>query len=320
MMKIVLLLLIFIQTAQGGEWFEEIIREDEDHYYFVGMSSYHANEKGALEEAYQEAIKEAIRYNYGVVHHYRSTVSSSTTSVNNQDQALMYREGVQIRGVIPKRSRVVEKNDLYMAYREIQYPKNEINKEKFRLKNVKQKKYTLDSPELPKKKKQKDTEPEVIELSKYAFIYYPFSSRNGNTEFLTLPFKYEQYIYKYLSLGIGYMQDEDTWETEVDGYIMERTHRTYEMSLEMKLYLYRTPRYAFAVGIEQMSLLQTSFLGDEYLEIDKEKTSEELQGYSLTFKKAMSVNTNKSAGVSWFLEHRTHKGYETTSFGFSFEF
>lgn len=117
-----------------AQWENKIHREDDKYHYYVGVGVSETLNK-AMEEAYINAVKEATRSHFG----FESTMSQSIfesidKSEINGNHFLKGKE-VNLQGITPSREKVVEEDGKYTVYREIQYTKLEILKEKNRIRH-----------------------------------------------------------------------------------------------------------------------------------------------------------------------------------------
>jgi hypothetical protein len=103
------------------------------------MSNPQTNEKLALDEAYNEAIKEAIKYNFGFNQRLVESFYQTLNKTESQQESSVSTNNILVKKVKPLLQLVKKHDDKFVAYRRISYPKDEINQEVARLKNVERK-------------------------------------------------------------------------------------------------------------------------------------------------------------------------------------
>lgn len=140
-------LLLFPVLAFSQSWKDSSFREDSSFQYWVGISGLHESEKDALAEAYQEALNEAAKYNFGFKHQVVENTYSNHKEHKVHQETQWQSDKILFLGIKPLRQEVLKTNGKFQAYREISYPKEEISKEKSRLAGNK--------PEVKEEKKAK---------------------------------------------------------------------------------------------------------------------------------------------------------------------
>ncbi len=127
------------QLLAAEEWTKNTFREDTKNHYYIGVSEGKSELNEALEEAYQNAIGEAIRHNFGFLKKESKSIQSSLYKVSVDERSFIKSENVIVKDVRPGRQLLQKKNGAYLVYREVIYPKNSIELEKKRLKELDEK-------------------------------------------------------------------------------------------------------------------------------------------------------------------------------------
>lgn len=134
---IFILILISFSTLAYSDWYSTPFSEDSENQYWVGMSNPQTTEKEALAEAYNEAIKEAIKYNFGFNQKLVESFYQTLNKTESQQESSISTTTILVKKVKPINQLVKENNEKFIAYKKIAYPKNEINQEIARLKDIK---------------------------------------------------------------------------------------------------------------------------------------------------------------------------------------
>ncbi|MBD64729.1 MAG: hypothetical protein CME62_05955 [Halobacteriovoraceae bacterium] len=344
MKTLLIVLLTFTATTHGAEWYEQIVSEDQDHFYYVGVSSKKKSRKEAMEDAYADALKEAVRHNFGVIHNYMGQYDQSETDVQVHQSTLLYRSGVKVKGTIPLKLKIIEEDDRYIAYRKISYPKREIAAEKDRLNNINEKKYQLKPVQMTKleakreqkkEQKQKSKPAPSLELPRFSWVYNPVMGDEEKTEFINLPLKIEFYMWKHLSLGFAYFQDSDEYKEDYDAnkddslssYYDHNAQETYtedttDFVVDLKLYPIRTKWFAIGIGGEYISHNEVVYRGDTNSEANIQKeTSFETTGTNLTLKVTLrEYIPHQQNGISLYTDMREYEDRKMYSMGLTMDF
>jgi len=127
----------FTTSFSEEEWFKKSYWSDEENQYYVGVSSGQILLQKAKAEAYDDAIKEAIKHNFGFNQALIENFYGTLKETQIEQESFLKTEEIQLRGIIPGRQKVIEKDDKYIYYFEIIYPHKQILSEKDRLKNLK---------------------------------------------------------------------------------------------------------------------------------------------------------------------------------------
>lgn len=137
-MKTYLFVLFFVlvQPAFSSDWTNTTFKEDADNQYWVGVSNPHDNLKDSINEAYNEAIKEAVKFNYGFNQSLTENYYSNKTDTSFQQESSFDTREIQFKNVKPTRQEIREINNKYIVFKEIVYPKKDIELEKNRLKTI----------------------------------------------------------------------------------------------------------------------------------------------------------------------------------------
>lgn len=134
-MNYLLAILCFLSSALAfsQDWTQTTFTETSSSQLWVGLSSPQASEKAALEEAYQEALNEAAKYNFGFnLKTIQNTYSSHKEHKVHQETEWSSKN-ILFKGVKPLRQKVIKQGNSYTAYREVAYLKSEIKEEQIRL-------------------------------------------------------------------------------------------------------------------------------------------------------------------------------------------
>lgn len=134
-MKFVLLCLI-TGVAYGGTWYSKTFTKNNGSHFYVGVSNQHRDLKKAMDEAYMNAVSEAIRHNYGFYQKFSSNYFSTTNKVEINESSEVSHEQIKLNNITPVREYISEKDDLYTVYRQIEYPIAAIHAEQKRLKTL----------------------------------------------------------------------------------------------------------------------------------------------------------------------------------------
>lgn len=119
---------------------DPIVSEDESSFFYTGYSDGRSNLAQAMNEAYLEAIKEAIRHSFGFQQSYIENYLSTTEKAEIYGQMNLTTENIRLQGITPI-SENIEKNDdgTYKVMRKIRYLKSERNEEIQRQKSTNRK-------------------------------------------------------------------------------------------------------------------------------------------------------------------------------------
>lgn len=348
---LVTLLLLLPWTTYGKEWFEETITEDKNNFYYVGVSSKKLSEKEALEDAYADALKEAVRHNFGVMHDYVGQYAQSESDLKIRQNTLLYRSGVKIVGAVPLNKIVIEDDDKYIAYRKVKYPKAQIAIEKERLKHIKEKKLTLEPVELPepehdftmpsdinvsKAKKERNTVFRTKDVPTVSWVWMPIAGDEEKTEFMTMPFKLDLYPARYISIGFTYIYDADQYEEDYDSttakendsytssYLAHtekvRNEVTNDLTFDLKLYPIRTKWLSLGFGTEYVYYRKKIYLGDDEDTNVLEESQIETTGKNATLRITLEPVNDEGAGTSLYMDYREFDERKIYSVGLSFDY
>jgi hypothetical protein len=152
--KSILLMLLVSTSFADDSWKNHLQRENGTHYFYLGISSPQFSKRAALDNAYDEALKELIKNNFGFKFNYLYQQDSDLENVQGSAKSLHYRSGIKLNKVKTIKYEVEDNNGTFVAYRLISYPKSEARREKRRIASVKEQKFEL-RPTRLKKKKQK---------------------------------------------------------------------------------------------------------------------------------------------------------------------
>lgn len=137
---VVIIVILLTPICYSAEWFQLIFTETPINKIYVGVSGGKRNLKDAMNEAYGEAVKEAVKHNFGYHQTLTETFISNLKVSNSEQESFLKTDTIKLKGIEPGRSEVVKnKDDTYTVYREILYPKEEIKKELERLSSLSKK-------------------------------------------------------------------------------------------------------------------------------------------------------------------------------------
>lgn len=131
-----LLSIIFLSSVAfaAGDWFSQTFREDSQNHYYVGVSEGETNLNEALEEAYQNAIDEALRHNFGFKKQGQKSYLNTLYKSSLDERSFIKTQTVTLKDVKPGLQKVKKtSNGSYLVYRQVIYSKVAIEKEKRRL-------------------------------------------------------------------------------------------------------------------------------------------------------------------------------------------
>lgn len=138
------ILLLSVSVVRADNWWNYTVREDAKYFYYIGVSDNTRNLKVALKEAYAEAIIEAVRHQYGYEHSYSENYFANLKEQELSQELNFKSSNVRIKGIAPKRQKVLKSAGKYTVYREIRYSKKEIKKELLRQKKSSSLVHTFD--------------------------------------------------------------------------------------------------------------------------------------------------------------------------------
>lgn len=120
----------------ADNWYYKTIKEDANNYYYVGISKTHPELVDAMNEAYNNAVKEAIKHNYGFNQELQENFYQSLENSEVQQSSFINMKSIQVKEVKPLKHKIVKSDKGYMVYRQISYSKNAIKAELKRLKTI----------------------------------------------------------------------------------------------------------------------------------------------------------------------------------------
>lgn len=134
-MKLILTITILLMPllSKGEEWHKRVFSKDQDNHYYVGISDSRISLKEAMDEAYLNAVTEAIRHNFGMKGNFSQSMISNLEDLSYQETANLKKDEVNLEGIEPVDELVTEEKNKYKVFRKIKYPIWAINKEKQRL-------------------------------------------------------------------------------------------------------------------------------------------------------------------------------------------
>lgn len=126
-----------LSTIAQTEWWSKTVKEDSQNFYYVGISEGQYNLQKAMKEAYNEALKEAVKHNFGFNQRYVESFYSTLERSELNEEVWIKHDEIHIKGIVPTRQYVTKNNNKYLVYREIKYSKYQIQKERSRLAKIK---------------------------------------------------------------------------------------------------------------------------------------------------------------------------------------
>ncbi len=131
---IIYLLVLSSAAVAAGDWFTQSFKEDASNHYYVGVSEGKTNLNEALEIAYQNAIDEALRHNFGFKKQGQKSFQNSLFKSSLDERSFIKTQTITLKDIKPGLQDVKKTdNGTYLVYRQIVYPKVAIEKEKRRL-------------------------------------------------------------------------------------------------------------------------------------------------------------------------------------------
>lgn len=119
---------------------EAIVSEDGASFYYTGYSDGRSNLAQAMNEAYLEAVKEAIRHSFGFKQSYIENYLSTTEKAEIYGQMNLTTENIRLQGITPVSENIEKNSDgTYKVMRKIRYLKSERNEEIARQKRTNEK-------------------------------------------------------------------------------------------------------------------------------------------------------------------------------------
>lgn len=135
LLTIIIGIVLNVPSSHGGEeWTKTVFTKDSKNHYYVGISDGRENLNDAMDEAYMNAITEALRHNFGSRGKMSQSISSELKDVHFQNNSQLDYKAVDLEGIEPFREHVEKNKQKYIVYRMIKYPINAIKKQKFILK------------------------------------------------------------------------------------------------------------------------------------------------------------------------------------------
>jgi hypothetical protein len=135
LIKLILLgFLVVLSAPSRADWTSKTFSTDSKNHYYVGISGKHESESKAMNEAYQNAIIEAIKHNFGMTGEFTQSSLSALKDLSFQESTNLKGRKVNLEEIEPFKEKIITRNDKFVAYRMIKYPKSAIQKEKLRIK------------------------------------------------------------------------------------------------------------------------------------------------------------------------------------------
>jgi hypothetical protein len=134
-LKTIIFLSFFLSfNSLANSWEDETFSENKEYQFWTGISSPQKNLSEAINEAYNLAINEAVKYNFG----FNQKITESF--YQNIDKKDIYKENhvetptIRFNKVLPVKQKILKtKNGHYIVKKQLRYSKKEIELEKKRL-------------------------------------------------------------------------------------------------------------------------------------------------------------------------------------------
>ena len=131
------LMLLTISTSFAAtKWWLRTHTKNTTNYYYVGISEGQSKLQAAMAEAYNNALVEAVKHNFGFNQKFVEAFHSSLNQSEHQQEMIHTQEDIHLDQIEPTRLKVIKQDKGYLVYREISYPIKAIKKEQVRLKNI----------------------------------------------------------------------------------------------------------------------------------------------------------------------------------------
>ncbi|TNF05453.1 MAG: PEGA domain-containing protein [Deltaproteobacteria bacterium] len=144
--SVVILLLWFANPCSGEDssgkglpsWVQTTFKETPLDHFYVGVSDGRKSLTSAREEAYLEAVKEAVRHNFGFNQKLVANFHANLNKVEHSESLLIHQDEINLKGITPVQEYFERNKDgSYKLWRQIKYPKSFIAIEQKRLKEAK---------------------------------------------------------------------------------------------------------------------------------------------------------------------------------------
>ncbi len=120
------------------EWTSKTFIETPIDHYYVGVSDGRKSLTKAREEAYLEAVKEAVRHNFGFNQKLVANFHANLNKIEHNESLLIHQDEINLKGITPVKEYFERNKDgSYKLWRQIKYPKSFIAIEAKRLKDAK---------------------------------------------------------------------------------------------------------------------------------------------------------------------------------------
>ncbi|GAB4416657.1 MAG: hypothetical protein OHK0056_25120 [Bacteriovoracaceae bacterium] len=134
---ILLIALIAKESKADSAWNKTIVSEDSEAFYYVGISEKNTSLKEAMNEAYLEALKEAVRHSFGFRQKYSENSQSSLKDIKIMGQMTLETNEIKFTGITPTKEKIEEvSNGNFIVYRQIKYLKRDRDLEIIRQRNL----------------------------------------------------------------------------------------------------------------------------------------------------------------------------------------
>jgi hypothetical protein len=119
-------------SAPPEDWTKQSRWEDEENFYYVGISSPSSDEKSAYDEAYQMAVKALVMEHFGRDVNVQERIFENLSTVNADRQIDLSGSNVRLKGLKLSGEKWADFNDLRVLRILIAYPKSERDAERQR--------------------------------------------------------------------------------------------------------------------------------------------------------------------------------------------
>ncbi len=133
-MSFVSIISFILISVPPEDWTKQSRWEDEENFYYVGISSPSSDEKSAYDEAYQMAVKALVMEHFGRDVNVQERIFENLSTVNADRQIDLSGSNVRLKGLKLSGEKWSEFNDLKVLRLLIAYPRKERDAEKQRQK------------------------------------------------------------------------------------------------------------------------------------------------------------------------------------------
>lgn len=131
MKSIFLIYLLLLTSARAEEWFNQMMTQDDYYYYFVGISDGKSNQKDALDEAYNNAINEMLKFKMGVKYAAEDSYTETLYDLDFKKSYNLKVEEAELKSLVPGKVRIYRNDDgTYVVHRQVLIPQSELIQER----------------------------------------------------------------------------------------------------------------------------------------------------------------------------------------------